>query len=735
MKRKVVALFLVFSLLMTLTTPAFASETNSKLSMEQALAIAKKLIDLPAAASKNMDVQYYEGENGWEQGPTWNFNWNVEDPGMWQWYAVAIDANTGSLRNLNQDDGVWRTPDKYKNVKPISREDAQALAEGFLKEHAAEYFAKARFVEGNDEQMYFEKGASYSRYNFRYEKVINGVSTDEGLTIVVDPYSRKIVNYWSNWFEEQNYPSAEGAISVEDVKKLFEEQVGMRLVYHRQETWLNLNQSPKLVYLPNISFNGGIYIDATKGEFFTPWGDQKIEPLKPEDLKPLITGDVTPKTRPEKPLTMDEALTLAKSFVSIPEGFELRSRRYNETWRMNGTKTWSFDWSPQNHSGSINVSVDVVSGEIASFHSWDNKEMPSTSKANYTWEQGKEIAAEFLKKANPQKAKELTFNPDNLKPIFREGDSFYPRYHYSLIRLVNGVPYLGSNVNVDVDAMTGKVVSYWSNWDSHKFESAEEVISKEDALAAYMKGVDFALRYIRVNKPETPNQPEYVLAYVAGNNVPQAIDAKTGEVVDLYNHKLMESVTKSVGSHWARDSVVALASAGVVQGDGKDLKLNDNISRAEFAKLLVSIAGVELVKSDKATFSDVAKDKWYYDYIETAAKEELISGNEGKFRPNDPVTRQEMAVMIDRLISKGQEKVDSTSIKGKFKDAEKVAPWAKGAFDKLTTLGVLAGDTKKNLRPTSKLTRAEAMNVIFKVASQNRDGMLMAKAMPTAGKG
>ena len=99
----------------------------------------------------------------------------------------------------------------------------------------------------------------------------------------------------------------------------------------------------------------------------------------------------------------------------------------------------------------------------------------------------------------------------------------------------------------------------------------------------------------------------------------------------------------------ARENAVDYVTAqGIMQGDENgNLNLEDGITRAQAAKMLVEALKIPLTDSDKPTFSDVGKDAWEYKYVETAAANDLINGFEdGTFRPTEPVTYEQAVKMF-----------------------------------------------------------------------------------------
>lgn len=105
-------------------------------------------------------------------------------------------------------------------------------------------------------------------------------------------------------------------------------------------------------------------------------------------------------------------------------------------------------------------------------------------------------------------------------------------------------------------------------------------------------------------------------------------------------------------NHWAVSYISTAASQGLVGGypDGR-FGPDEFATRAQVAKILVTIKGYPTSGVTTKTFSDIPDGYWGYPYIETAAKNYLISGySDGTFRPNAQVTRAEAAALIYRAL-------------------------------------------------------------------------------------
>jgi spore germination protein YaaH len=104
--------------------------------------------------------------------------------------------------------------------------------------------------------------------------------------------------------------------------------------------------------------------------------------------------------------------------------------------------------------------------------------------------------------------------------------------------------------------------------------------------------------------------------------------------------------------NWADKLIHEARNINLTQGIGKNLfGYGLTVTRAEFVKFLVSLMDWNLVNPQKGSFIDNQNSKkWYYSYIETALQEGAITNAESRFRPEDNITREEMAVMIVRSL-------------------------------------------------------------------------------------
>lgn len=186
-------------------------------------------------------------------------------------------------------------------------------------------------------------------------------------------------------------------------------------------------------------------------------------------------------------------------------------------------------------------------------------------------------------------------------------------------------------------------------------------------------------------------------------------DDDSGESEDDGSHPFVDTI-----GHWSEPAVLSLFERDIVKGKAPGLYApNDNITRAEFLKIVILNAGYQISDFSGASFRDVSERDWYYDYVSFAEFSGFIKGyGDGTFRPNAPINRAE-AVSILMIIAK--QGITTFSEKDlKFHDIE-TSDWYTSAVVNASKKGIVQGYTDGSFRPASNMTRAE-MAVVAKRA-------------------
>lgn len=171
-----------------------------------------------------------------------------------------------------------------------------------------------------------------------------------------------------------------------------------------------------------------------------------------------------------------------------------------------------------------------------------------------------------------------------------------------------------------------------------------------------------------------------------------------------------------LSGHWARADIQVMAARHVVLGVGEGkFDPEREVTRAEFAAMVVRALGLE--GEGEGSFTDVPAEAWYRKPVVVASAAGIVLGDGGRFRPLDPITRQEMAVMVARALKKSREAPASPPpdeeplLKG-FRDRSDLAAWAAGDVAFAVKEGILRGRAGGEFQPRVHTTRAEAATVL-----------------------
>lgn len=165
---------------------------------------------------------------------------------------------------------------------------------------------------------------------------------------------------------------------------------------------------------------------------------------------------------------------------------------------------------------------------------------------------------------------------------------------------------------------------------------------------------------------------------------------------------------------WAKEAIEALASKSVVNGKAEGVFAPaDNITREEFAKILTLAYGLDITKAE-CDFTDVNKDRWSYKYVAAMYEMGAISGYpDGTFKPDSFVTREEMAVMLCRLLLKLSKIEIDYSEYSSYTDYNEVSEFAQNSVRTLSNHKILSGDDNGCFNPKKGATRAEVCKMIY----------------------
>ena len=185
--------------------------------------------------------------------------------------------------------------------------------------------------------------------------------------------------------------------------------------------------------------------------------------------------------------------------------------------------------------------------------------------------------------------------------------------------------------------------------------------------------------------------------------------------------------------HWAASSIAQCKQYDLLQGVGNGkFGLGQKMTRAAYASALCRLMGWKTVTPQKGSFSDNQDTKkWYYSAVETAAAHDVFPGHSTTCRPNDAVTREEMAAMTVRALDYGvlagiiadadaqPVQSDTLGFAGLTAHIGKNCPFAdcttnRGYIALAYRMGIMTGVNKYNFDPKGTATREQAAAVLLR---------------------
>lgn len=163
--------------------------------------------------------------------------------------------------------------------------------------------------------------------------------------------------------------------------------------------------------------------------------------------------------------------------------------------------------------------------------------------------------------------------------------------------------------------------------------------------------------------------------------------------------------------HWAEEYISFAAGRGLFSGvSASRFEPETGMSRAMTVTVLARLYGGEL-PSAAPVFGDVPADEWYSAAVVWGAQNGVVKGvDNGRFMPDEPVNREQMAVFLWRYaacygLSDGTAEESSLS---SFTDAGEISAWAREALAWCVENGLVNGRTADTISPQGGITRAEA---------------------------
>lgn len=169
---------------------------------------------------------------------------------------------------------------------------------------------------------------------------------------------------------------------------------------------------------------------------------------------------------------------------------------------------------------------------------------------------------------------------------------------------------------------------------------------------------------------------------------------------------------KDMDGHWAKDEVETMGAAGVISGrDEGVFDPEASVTRAEFAVLITKTMGLDAADYEN-TFFDVIADDWYSGYVQAARNAGYLTGSNGLFLPNNNITREEIArIVVSAYAAKKKLAIEQGGALY-YSDVSEISSWAYDYVVNAVNLGFMQGMNEYSFAPKETATRAQAAVIL-----------------------
>ncbi len=181
-----------------------------------------------------------------------------------------------------------------------------------------------------------------------------------------------------------------------------------------------------------------------------------------------------------------------------------------------------------------------------------------------------------------------------------------------------------------------------------------------------------------------------------------------GLVVEKTDNPLTKVFSDLDSVGWAEESIVRLASAGVVSGTGNNMFTpNGLVTREQFVKMILLALDLP-ADGENAAFTDVSKQDWYYSYVISATELGIVTGKDnGSFGAGEYVTREDMVTIAARAVKAANAVLPATTTVS-YTDEADISAYAKEAANAFGNAGIITGMPDGSFMPKDFSTRAQA---------------------------
>lgn len=591
-------------------------------------------------------------------------------------FDVVIKGDSGELQNIYK---YHHTSENQNYVTKYSREELKVVAENLLKKTNPDLVDSLVYEDAINYNYYgYTSGLRPTEYYYSFRRVEDGIKVGgDGVSISINSGNGEVVSYSYNWTND-TLPASDSILSVDEARQLFKDELGLKLSYlPKQGDYYYMKQPQtqeiKIVYNPVME--RGYLLDATTGEFINSYGTTTDS---------LVTIDITDAQRQEfknikaekvqrsKEMNQEEATNVAKKIVGEIYQQEMEVvHTYYSSYNNGGKnrKAWNISFRLDgNDYANGNIAIDALSEEVLNLYYYDYYRMEMAKMGEITEDSAKETieysdaynkAIDVVKSLYPEKLKSVTTEHS----YYSDNNNMSMEYYFNFNRIENGIPYSYNNIQVSINAITGMVQNIYYRWDDVSLPKPVGLISEEKILERYTKDMNLQLQYSPIYDYSNPSEVKSEMKLVYTNTgldssgIFNIIDAVTGEYLNWNGQTIKEinnrnkEFNKIIEGHEAEKELKIMIDTGILNLD--IFALDEAIPKKEIIKMLVIANGYWPYMVDEVGdlgFTDLDKSDDYYQYIQAAVYQGLLTNEDVELGLNKAITREELAQIIVKFV-------------------------------------------------------------------------------------
>lgn len=174
-----------------------------------------------------------------------------------------------------------------------------------------------------------------------------------------------------------------------------------------------------------------------------------------------------------------------------------------------------------------------------------------------------------------------------------------------------------------------------------------------------------------------------------------------------------------IKDHWSRNSIITLAGMDIVEGfPDRNFRPDAIVTRAEFTAMLSRALGLAAKPEAATIFKDATELRWAKGVIGAAADVGLVTGfPDGRFGWYNPITRAEVAVILERVITRRLIPIN-LGISKTFADENDFPQWAKTGITNASKTGLIRDFPDGTFKHDRLVTRAEKSKMLYRLIAE-----------------